>query len=58
MPDAVIVEAVRTPRGKRNGSLAGTHPVDLAAHVLGAVVKRTGLDASEIAELRDAGVIA
>jgi len=32
--DAVIVEAVRTPVGKRNGGLAGVHPVDLSAHVL------------------------
>ena len=31
MREAVIVEAVRSPIGKRNGSLAGTHPVDLLA---------------------------
>ena len=34
MRDAVIVEAVRTPVGKRNGGLSGVHPVDLSAHVL------------------------
>jgi acetyl-CoA acyltransferase len=44
MPEAVIVEAVRTPIGKRNGSLAGVHPVDLSAAVLRALVDRTGVD--------------
>ncbi|MEV5712873.1 thiolase family protein [Amycolatopsis mediterranei] len=44
MRDAVIVEAVRTPVGKRNGGLAGVHPVDLSAHVLGALAERSGLD--------------
>jgi acetyl-CoA acyltransferase len=44
MPEAVIVEAVRTPIGKRNGSLAGTHPQDLSALVLTALVERTGID--------------
>jgi acetyl-CoA acyltransferase len=44
MRDAVIVEAVRSPVGKRGGGLAETHPVDLSAHVLRALVERTGLD--------------
>ncbi len=44
MRDAVIVEAVRTPVGKRNGSLSGVHPIDLSAHVLRALTDRTGLD--------------
>jgi acetyl-CoA acyltransferase len=44
MRDAVIVEAVRTPIGKRNGALAGIHPVDLSAHVLAALAERTGID--------------
>jgi len=44
MRDAVIVEALRTPVGKRNGSLSGVHPVDLSAHVLRSLVERTGLD--------------
>ena len=44
MRDAVIVEAVRTPVGKRNGGLSGVHPVDLSAHVLEALVERTGID--------------
>jgi acetyl-CoA acyltransferase len=43
MRDAVIVAAVRTPVGKRNGILAGVHPVDLSAHVLNALAERAGL---------------
>jgi acetyl-CoA acyltransferase len=43
MRDAVIVTAVRTPVGKRNGALAGVHPVDLSAHVLNALAERAGL---------------
>jgi acetyl-CoA acyltransferase len=42
--DAVIVDAVRTPVGKRNGSLAKFHAVDLSAHVLNALVARNGFD--------------
>ncbi|MFN2626952.1 MAG: acetyl-CoA C-acyltransferase [Mycobacteriales bacterium] len=44
MRDAVIVGAVRTPVGKRNGALRDWHPVDLSAHVLDALVERTGVD--------------
>src|SRR5438034_4615063 len=44
MPEAVIVEAVRSPIGRRNGSLSGTHPVDLLANVLQSVVERAGVD--------------
>jgi acetyl-CoA acyltransferase len=44
MRDAVIVEAVRTPVGKRNGGLAGTHPVNLSADVLNALAERSGVD--------------
>ncbi|MFL6109755.1 MAG: thiolase family protein [Catenulispora sp.] len=43
-PDAVIVAAVRTPVGRRNGSLAAVHAVDLSAHVLNALVERAGID--------------
>jgi acetyl-CoA acyltransferase len=43
MRDAVIVAAIRTPVGKRNGGLAGVHPVDLSAHVLNALAERAGL---------------
>ncbi|SFN07656.1 acetyl-CoA acyltransferase [Pseudonocardia ammonioxydans] len=44
MPEAVICEAVRTPIGKRKGSLSEIHPVDLSAAVLTALAERTGLD--------------
>ncbi|MEU5432888.1 thiolase family protein [Streptomyces sp. NPDC020719] len=46
MRDAVIVEAVRTPigKGKPNGALAQTHPVELLAHTLRALVERSGVD--------------
>jgi acetyl-CoA acyltransferase len=42
--DAVIVEAVRTPVGKRNGALSGVHPVDLSGHILRALAERSGID--------------
>lgn len=42
--EAVIVEAVRTAVGRRNGRLKDWHPVDLMAEVLSALVKRTGID--------------
>ncbi len=44
MVTAVIVDAVRTPMGKRNGKLKQWHPVDLAAETLAAVQQRTGID--------------
>jgi acetyl-CoA acyltransferase len=44
MRDAVIVEAVRTPVGKRNGALSGVHPVDLSGRVLQALAERAGID--------------
>ena len=44
MRDAVIVEAIRTPIGKRGGALSAQHPVDLSADLLTALVARTGLD--------------
>src|SRR5450631_1766223 len=44
MPTAVIVDAIRTPLGRRNGKLKDVHPVDLAAHVLRAVVERNDVD--------------
>ncbi len=46
--EAVVVEAVRTPIGKRNGSLKDTHPVDLLAAVLKDVVERSGVDPGRI----------
>ncbi|QIG43022.1 acetyl-CoA C-acetyltransferase [Nocardioides anomalus] len=44
MPEAFIVDAVRTPVGKRGGALAGVHSADLAAHSIAALVERTGVD--------------
>ena len=44
MPEAVIVEAIRSPVGKRNGGLSGVHPADLSAQVLNALVERAGVD--------------
>lgn len=43
-PQAYIVDAVRTPVGKRNGSLAKVHPADMGAHVINAIIERTGID--------------
>src|SRR3954470_10279095 len=48
MNDAVIVDAVRTPVGKRNGALAGIHPADLSAHVLRSLADRTGIRPDEV----------
>ncbi|MHB8147695.1 MAG: thiolase family protein [Vulcanimicrobiaceae bacterium] len=48
MREAVIVEALRTPTGKRGGALAGMHPVDLLARVLRALCDRSGIDAARI----------
>ncbi|MFD4249229.1 acetyl-CoA C-acyltransferase [Amycolatopsis thermoflava] len=48
MRDAVIVEAVRTPVGKREGGLSGVHPVDLSAHVLRGLAERTGIDPAAV----------
>ena len=44
MPEAYIVEAVRTPVGRKGGGLAAVHPADLGAHVLQALVTRSGID--------------
>jgi acetyl-CoA acyltransferase len=44
MRDAVIVEAVRTPVGRRGGGLSGIHPADLSAHVLNSLVERAGVE--------------
>jgi acetyl-CoA acyltransferase len=51
MRDAVIVEAVRTPVGKRNGGLAGVHPADLSSHVLTALAERTGIDPAVVEDV-------
>jgi acetyl-CoA acyltransferase len=46
--DAVIVGAVRTAIGKRNGSLSGVNAIDLSAHVLNALAARTGIDPAAV----------
>ncbi|MGH9166419.1 MAG: thiolase family protein [Acidimicrobiia bacterium] len=48
MTTAVIVDAIRTPTGKREGKLKGWHPVDLASEVLRALVDRNDLDPAEV----------
>ena len=44
MPEAYIVDAVRTPVGRRGGGLAHVHPADLGADVMNAIIERTGID--------------
>src|SRR5437763_9520766 len=51
MRDAVIVDAVRTPVGKRNGAYKDVHPVDLSAHILGALAERTGIDPAVVEDV-------
>jgi acetyl-CoA acyltransferase len=46
--DALIIEAVRTPIGRRKGMLSGWHPADLLSEVLAAVVERAGVDPGEV----------
>jgi acetyl-CoA C-acetyltransferase len=48
MAEAFIVDAVRTPVGKRGGGLSGVHPADLGAHVIKALVERTGVDPAAV----------
>jgi len=51
MPDAYIVEAVRTPMGGYRGALSGVRPDDLAAHTIAAAVERGGVDPERIADV-------
>jgi acetyl-CoA C-acetyltransferase len=51
MPEAYIVEAVRTPVGKKNGGLAGAHPADLGAHVLTELLNRSGVDPAAVEDV-------
>ncbi|WP_433467763.1 steroid 3-ketoacyl-CoA thiolase [Spirillospora sp. CA-128828] len=51
MGTPVIVEAVRTPLGKRNGWLAGLKPMAVLAHALNAAVERSGIDAAEVEQV-------
>ncbi|MGP3981660.1 acetyl-CoA C-acetyltransferase [Streptomyces sp. KR80] len=51
MAEAYIVEAVRTPVGKRNGGLSAVHPADLGAHVLTSLVERSGVDPAAVEDV-------
>ncbi|MET8979854.1 acetyl-CoA C-acetyltransferase [Streptomyces sp. NPDC004539] len=51
MAEAYIVEAVRTPVGKRKGGLGAVHPADLGAHVLKALVRRAGIDPAAVEDV-------
>jgi len=51
MAEAYIVEAVRTPVGRRKGGLSGVHPADLGAHVLRALVGRSGVDPAAVEDV-------
>src|SRR4051812_49600077 len=48
MPEAFIVDAVRSPVGKRGGGLAAVHPADLGAHAIQALVERSGIDPAAV----------
>lgn len=48
MAEAYIIDAVRTPMGRKKGSLAALHPADLAAHPLRELMARTGIDAGAV----------
>ncbi|MGD6746072.1 acetyl-CoA C-acetyltransferase [Streptomyces sp. BH106] len=51
MAEAYIVDAVRTPVGRRKGGLSGVHPADLGAHVLKELVARTGVDPAAVEDV-------
>jgi acetyl-CoA C-acetyltransferase len=51
MPEAYIVDAVRTPVGRRGGALSQIHPADLGAHSLAALMERTGIDPAAVEDV-------
>jgi 3-oxoadipyl-CoA thiolase len=51
MPEAYLLDAVRTPMGSYRGALSGVRPDDLAAHVIRATVERTGVNPAEIVDV-------
>jgi acetyl-CoA C-acetyltransferase len=51
MAEAYIIDAVRTPVGRRKGGLAHVHPADLGAHVLRELMTRTGIDPSAVEDV-------
>lgn len=48
MAEAYIIDAVRTPVGRRNGSLSRVHPADIGAHSIKALIDRTGIDPAAV----------
>ncbi|RMF13560.1 MAG: acetyl-CoA C-acetyltransferase [Candidatus Dadabacteria bacterium] len=51
MPEAYIIDAVRTPVGRRGGGLSQEHPADMGAHVLNALMERTGVDPEAVEDV-------
>jgi len=51
MAEAYIIDAIRTPVGKRGGSLSHVHPADLGAHVIRALMERTGVDPNAVEDV-------
>ena len=51
MAEAYIVDAVRSPVGRRGGGLSQVHPADLGAHALTALVERTGIDPGAVEDV-------
>jgi 3-oxoadipyl-CoA thiolase len=51
MPDALIIDAVRTPMGRFRGALSGVRPDDLAAHVVAAAVERSGIEPAAVEDV-------
>src|SRR5215471_9441540 len=51
MPDAFLVEAVRTPVGRKKGGLAAVHPADLGAHALKALIERADVDPAAVEDV-------
>src|SRR6201986_3515383 len=51
MTDVVIVEALRTPVGRRGGGLSTVHPAELLAAVQKAIIERTGIDPAEVGQV-------
>jgi acetyl-CoA C-acetyltransferase len=51
MPEVVIIDAVRTPVGRRQGGLSGVHPAELLGTALTALIERTGIDAGAVGQL-------
>ncbi|MGZ8751911.1 MAG: acetyl-CoA C-acetyltransferase [Acidimicrobiia bacterium] len=51
MPEAYIVDTLRTPVGRRGGGLSGVHPADLGAHAISALMDRTGIDPAAVEDV-------